>query len=196
MAYAILCDDVWNVIRVAYETTEEPVAAIAGRFGISKSRIYDRAAREKWKKRSDRTRLNLEDVAPADVPPPSDTINADTDVAAACDADRPAETHAQRLERLHRIVDRLLARLERTMERNHTMSPQDQEKTARAMTQTVAVVERLTELSNAQGQPPETSDGGKIDERADAERMRREIAERLERLGGKPTDGATPGKPQ
>lgn len=69
------------------------------------------------------------------------------------------------------------------------MTPQDQEKTARAITQTVAAVERVTELANAQVKAPET-DGGQSHDRAEAERMRREIAERLERLSAKWLDGA------
>jgi hypothetical protein len=46
----------------------------------------------------------------------------------------------------------------------------------------------VTELANAQGKVPET-DGGQSHDRAEAERMRREIAERLERLSAKWLDG-------
>ena len=79
------------------------------------------------------------------------------------------------------------------MANNPNMTPQDQEKTARAVTQTVTAMERVTELANTQGKVPET-DGGQSHDRAEADRMRREIAERLERLSAKFSDG--PAQPE
>ncbi|MGE5267739.1 MAG: hypothetical protein ACM3L9_10270 [Deltaproteobacteria bacterium] len=202
MARVILEEEAWEVVRAAYEDTDEAVLSLARRFGIDRRRIYDRAARCGWRMRSERTVRRLADIPPRVVEEPrartrraragrDDTNVADTEndfsSAGPVDPDRPAETHGQRLERLHRIIDRLLARLESTM--SQSMTPQDQEKTARAITQTVAAVERVTELANAQGKVPET-DGGQSHDRAEAQRMRREIAERLERLSAKWLDGA------
>ena len=209
MARVILDEEAWAAVRAAYEDTDEAVYRIALRFGIARERIYDQAAREGWHMRSDRTVRRVADVPPPrTVPPPQASrfpplagstsasaedvtliagMEDDVSSAAPADPDRPAETPAQRLERLHRIIDRLLARLESTMDQN--MTPQDQEKTARAITQTVAAVERVTELANAQVKAPET-DGGQSHDRAEAERMRREIAERLERLSAKWLDGS------
>lgn len=195
-----LSGDAWAAIRLAYETTDEAVEAIGVRYGISKDRIYKQLRRENWPRRADRT-LVREIVAP---PPPvrfvpvagpvaDDTQAAEQTPAVSLDEERPAETHAQRLERLHRIIDRLLIKLESTMARNPNMTPQDQEKTARAVTQTVTAMERVTELANTQGKVPET-DGGQSHDRAEADRMRREIAERLERLSAKFND--EPAKPE
>ncbi|MCU0955298.1 MAG: hypothetical protein MUC37_11985 [Hyphomicrobium sp.] len=198
MARVVLDDEAWEVVRAAYEDTDEAVHRIALRFGIDRRRIFDRAARFGWRMRSERTVRRLADVPPRVIEPPRPRAAAvrpnencaDTDKncssAMPVDPDRPAESHGQRLERLHRIIDRLLARLESTMD--HNMTPQDQEKAARAISQTVAAVERVTELANAQGKVPET-DGGQSHDRAEAERMRREIAERLERLSAKWLDG-------
>jgi hypothetical protein len=202
MARVVLEEEAWEVVRAAYEDTDEAVLSLALRFGIDRRRIYDRAERCGWRMRSERTVRRLADVPPRVVEPPrarttraragrDDTNVADTQnvfrSAVSGDPERPAETHGQRLERLHRIIDRLLGRLESTMGQN--MTPQDQEKTARAVTQTVAAIERVTELANTQGKVPET-DGGQSHDRAEAERMRREIAERLERLSAKWLDEA------
>jgi hypothetical protein len=181
--------EVWAAIRLAYETTGEPVQAIAHRFGTGKDRIYKQAHREKWLKRSERKLISLDAVPPPPVVRIEEPLAAEPMPVVPSDSERPAETHEQRLERLHRIIDRLLIKLERTMANNPNMTPQDQEKTARAVTQTVTAMERVTELANTQGKVPET-DGGQSHERAEADRMRREIAERLERLSAKWLDGA------
>lgn len=208
MARVILDEEAWAAVRVAYEETDEAVHRIAHRFGIDRSRIFYRAAGHGWRMRSERPVRRVADVPPrrmetvlpapklmqpafasTDAEAASQAGAAENDLSSAepVDTGRPAETPGQRLERLHRIIDRLLARLESTMGQN--MTPQDQEKTARAITQTVAAVERVTELANAQVKAPET-DGGQSHDRAEAERMRREIAERLERLSAKWLDGA------
>ncbi len=198
-ARVVLSDDAWAAIKLAYEITDEAVEAIGLRFGISKDRIYKQLRREKWTKRSERDALRGADVPlplvrPLLAGPVSPGVIVAAEITSAPpDEERPAETHEQRLERLHRIIDRLLLKLERTMANNPNMTPQDQEKTARAVTQTVTAMERVTELANTQGKVPET-DGGQSHERAEADRMRREIAERLERLSAKFSD--EPAKPE
>ena len=39
----------WSAIRDHYERTDEPLRALAGRFGVSASTLFKRAAREEWK---------------------------------------------------------------------------------------------------------------------------------------------------
>ena len=39
----------WSIIRDHYEQTEEPLRALAVRFGVSASTLFKRAAREEWK---------------------------------------------------------------------------------------------------------------------------------------------------
>jgi hypothetical protein len=195
-ARVVLSDDAWAAIRLAYETTDEAVDAIGVRYGISKDRIYKQLRRENWPRRADRNLVREMVVAPPAVrfvPAADDSQAAEHIPAVPLDEERPAETHAQRVERLHRIIDRLLLKLERTMANTPNMLPQDQEKTARAVTQTVTAMERVTELANTQGKVPET-DGGQSHDRAEADRMRREIAERLERLSAKFSD--EPAKPE
>ena len=195
-ARVVLSDDAWAAIRLAYETTDEAVESIGVRYAISKDRIYKQLRRENWPRRAERN-IVREMIAPPPVsrigPAADDTQDVNQIPAVSLDEERPAETHAQRVERLHRIIDRLLMKLERTMANNPNMTPQDQEKTARAVTQTVTAMERVTELANTQGKVPET-DGGQSHDRAEADRMRREIAERLERLSAKFSDG--PAQPE
>lgn len=175
--------EAWVAIRLAYERSDEAVQAIGLRYGVSRDRIYTQMRRENWTRRSQRSGRPV-----ADVPPPApmtlESCAAAETAAVDLDFERPVETHEQRLERLHRIIDRLLMKLESTMARNPNMTPQDQEKTARAVTQAVAALERVTELETTLGKVPET-DGGQSHDRAEADRMRREIAERLERLSAK-----------
>lgn len=208
-ARVVLSDDAWAAVRAAYEGRDETVPEILVRFGIRKEQLYGRLTREKWQKRSDVTVRHATHIPPAQpftsAPALPASLSMRLDAAAdetqaaeqipvsPPDAERPPETHAQRVERLHRIIDRLLVKLERTMANNPNMSPQDQEKTARAVTQTVTAMERVADLANTQGKVPET-DGGQSHERAEADRMRREIAERLERLSAQ--FGDKPAKPE
>lgn len=196
MRRVLLDADAWAAIRTDYETSDEPVHSIARRNGMSRDTIYDRAAEEGWRMRSrPRVRRAVE------VPPPPPTVRKVRRAAAARNRDAaagtargptqtagPALTHEQRLERLHRILDRLLIKLECFMDDNPDITPQEQEKAAKAVMQTVAALERVTELANTQGVVPET-DGGQSHDNAEADRMRREIAERLERLSAKWLEG-------
>lgn len=207
-ARVVLDDDAWAAVRVAYEDTDEAVHRIGFRFGVSRVRIYDQAAKEGWRMRSEQAVRCAADVPPrphlpqlvsaagtpcgiepsAEDAPDFDRspvpVSSDTAIGIA----RPAQTHEQRLERLHRIIDQLLVRLESTMSRNPNMTPQDQEKTARAVTQTVTAMERVIDLGDPK-KALETPEGGKTNDSAEADRMRREIAERLERLSAKLIDG-------
>jgi Zn-dependent M16 (insulinase) family peptidase len=103
--------------------------------------------------------------------------------------DRPVQTHAERMERLYRIIDRLLEKMESNVINNPNMTAQEQERAAKALTSTMTAMERMTDIADPK-KAPETSDGGKTNDSAEAERMRREIAERLERLSAKLLDGA------
>ena len=121
----VLDDDAWAAVRVAYEDTDEAVHRIGFRFGISRVRIYDQAAKDGWRMRSERTVR-----CAADVPPPRPqplpvsvlalqseaeeaTSNFDQSSSpmpseASQHIDWTGQTHEQRLERLFRIIDQLL----------------------------------------------------------------------------------------
>jgi hypothetical protein len=191
----VLDDDAWAAVRVAYEDTDEPVTRILARFGIQRHQLYDRIALENWRMRSSGVVKSAADVAPPVARPPpllraepatSDPVVEGT--GCSVEGDRPVQTHAERMERLYRIIDRLLEKMESNVVNNPNMTAQEQERAAKALTSTMTAMERMTDIADPK-KAPETSDGGKNNDSAEAERMRREIAERLERLSAKLHDG-------
>lgn len=192
----VLDDDAWAAVRVAYEDTPESVTRILARFGIQRHQLYDRIAIENWRMRSSGVVKSAADVAPPVARPPpllrfepatSDPVGEG--IGCPIDGDRPVQTHAERMERLYRIIDRLLEKMESNVVNNPNMTAQEQERAAKALTSTMTAMERMTDIADPK-KAPETSDGGKNTDSAEAERMRREIAERLERLSAKLLDDA------
>ncbi len=220
MVGASLDDEAWAEVRRAFEETKEPVIRIAARYGISRSAVYDQAARESWILRTQRQRQRRTAppiqaarpqppagvpagmVAPsaAAVPTPPDTglasepapeadnaapVSAAPPTPAEESAPRPAESHAQRHQRFYRIIDRLLEKMEKNVTDNPDMSPQDQERSAKALSSTLTTMERVTDRHDELVKTEAKPEGGASDGSSEAERMRREIAERLERLSAK-----------
>jgi hypothetical protein len=197
-ARVILDADAWAAVRVAYEDTAEPVTRILVRFGIQRHQLYDQIALENWRMRATGILMSAADVPPPPTPPlppaRSETaVDETADDGPVADIDRPVQSHAERMERLYRIIDRLLEKMESNVVKNPNMTAQEQERAARALTSTMTAMERMTDIADPK-KAPETSDGGKNNDSAEAERMRREIAERLERLSTKLLDGT--GKPE
>jgi hypothetical protein len=196
--------ETWADIRRAWETTTTPVADIAHGHGTSPSTVYLRARKEMWPARP-RIAVNpvqppaplalvLRPLAPvsfAEEASEERTSMAHAGEAAmaepAAGAGEPAvprapDTPQQRALRMLRLIDLQLDSLERTMSTSGPQSAQDQERTARALTalgnQAAAVSETLEGKENS-------SDGARAaeeDARAEANRIRREIVERLEKL--------------
>lgn len=213
-----LDEEAWAEVRRAFEETKEPVTRIAARYGISRSAVYDQAARENWILRTARKRRATPPIqtarpqpsggAPAGmvvppvpaVPTPPDTglasepapeadnaapVSAAPPTPAEESAPRPAESHAERHQRFYRIIDRLLEKMEKNVTDNPDMSPQDQERSAKALSSTLTTMERVTDRHDELVKTEAKPEGGASDGSSEAERMRREIAERLERLSAK-----------
>jgi hypothetical protein len=89
---------------------------------------------------------------------------------------------AERTLRLLRLVDLQLDQLETRMTSGEPGTAQDQERHARAFSTLLGHVETLTEAIAQHDQAPGGERAQSADERGEAERLRREIAERLERL--------------
>jgi hypothetical protein len=207
--------EAWAEVRRAFEETKEPVTRIAARYGISRSAVYDQAARENWILRTARKRRATPPIQAA-LPQPSGGAPASLVVPAVpapglagletgsgSEADnaapvsaappppaeeavpRPAESHAERHQRFYRIIDRLLEKMEKNVTDNPDMSPQDQERSAKALSSTLTTMERVTDRHDELVKTEAKPEGGASDGSSEAERMRREIAERLERLSAK-----------
>jgi hypothetical protein len=164
--------ETWAEIRKAYLETTEPIRQIAARYGIVHSTISGRALKEGWPPRSVGMR-----VIPV-IPPPA----AHTDSGAPDERQEPREpdTAETRIRRMLGIIDLQLDRMERRMSSGRPLTAQDEERQARALRAIAANLDKVTEAAadtfRDQGQ------GAASGREADAERMRREIAERLERL--------------
>lgn len=85
--------------------------------------------------------------------------------------------------RLYRAIDTKLNRLEARMHSGETLSPADSERETRELGTMVRSFEKLTELAAESDAPRgQAAERRQLITAEDAERMRREIAERLERL--------------
>jgi hypothetical protein len=175
----VLDDETWADIRRAYEETTEAVRLIAVRYGVARSTVHDRALRENWRPRKTGVRRISQPAAAA----VSMALVPDFELEPF--TPRPPDTAEERLARFYRIIDRLLEKMERNVSNAADLSPQDQERHARAVASTLSSMERVTELAGDLLPATASTEGDAGHANAEAERMRREIAERLERLSEK-----------
>jgi hypothetical protein len=170
----------WSEIRRLFVAGAPPLARIAERHGISVRRITSRARREGWPARSARP------LGSAKSPPSKPTRDA-TSV--------PASLRARRalVRRLYKAIDTKLKQMERRMA--HDMATDDctsdttaadHERDSRAIGALIANLSRVTEIEADLERLPGSAKPA--DQQADrqladeAERFRREVAERLARL--------------
>jgi len=170
---ANLDEATWVEVRYEFESGTLPVRRVASMYGITHAAIYDRAGREGWRLRSERGRRG-------------------SGLRRGRGMTRPAETHEERHQRFYRIIDRLLEKMESNVINSPDLSPQDQERSAKALSSTLMTVERVTELAGEMLKGGAKAEGDTSDGDAEAQRMRREIAERLERLSARWLEGAKP----
>ena len=164
-----LTDEDWAAIARAYAAGEESVAAIAARHGTDRNAIYRRARSEGWPRRS----------TPGFK---SDSARRVASARAAGSAPRnPAErTRAALVQRLLKALDTKLKQLETSMHSGKAVSAADSERQTRELDKMIRSFEKVTELARDR----DTAAGSASPSvgAADAERMRAQIAERLDRL--------------
>ncbi len=148
-----LTDKAWADIARAYAGGTETVAAIAARHGIDRGVIIRRAQIDGWPRRR----------APSHAP------RAPTERA-----------QAALMRRLFNAIKTKLKHLETSMKSGKAISAADSERQTRQINHLIRSFETVTELArardNAAGAAAASASA------ADAERMRAEIAERLERV--------------
>ena len=181
-------DETWAEVRLAYADGSVPLKDIAARFGLTPQRIGIKAKKEGWtrppahpagegrKRASRREPAGAQrKIAPAGTAKP----------ATAKQSGRLPTRTAQKavIARLYRAITVKLEHMEKRMASGEDRSAQDEERESRALATLInnfeKVTEAVAELEADRGASRASSAAG-----ADAERMRREIAERLERLGG------------
>ena len=175
-------DEAWAAVRNAYESTSAPLDEIGAPFGLSRQRIAARAKKEGWQARPKRT------VAPRR----HDAKTADRTTKRALPT---RKTQRAMIARLYQAITLKLEHMETRMASGDDRSAQDEERENRALATLINNFEKVTEaVAELDRTKPRARAAGRVG--ADAERMRREIAERLERLGGGGTIGRGSEKPR
>jgi hypothetical protein len=198
----------WSEIRRLYLNGKLAIAGIAERHGVSAQRIARRAKRERWPPRRPRRsdgRPSKQSDKPAAKPyatraaapatkasPPKSP--AKRPAAATGSTARSLKARRTLVRRLYTAIDTKLQQMERRMA--HDMATQegssettatDHERDTRAIGALIANLSRVTEIEADLERIPGTA-AAPIDQQAEhqladeAERFRREVAERLERL--------------
>jgi hypothetical protein len=191
----------WSEIRRLYLDGEFAIAAIAERHGVSAQRITRRAQRERWPPRRPRHR-NGAPSKPRDKPtasdpaaiPPSAKPRSTRPAGATGSAARSLRARRALVRRLYTAIDTKLQQMERRMA--HDMATEegstdttaaDHERDTRAIGALIANLSRVTEIEADLERIPGTAAApaaqqGDRQLADEAERFRREVAERLARL--------------
>ena len=190
-----LDDETWAEVRRAYEAGTVTLKEIGAEFGMTPQRIGARAKKEGWSGQA-RSRRRA-----AAVPPEAkDAVEADAEGKPDDEAPTRRRTalptrRAQRalIGRLYRAISLKLEHMEMRMASGKARSAQDEERESRALATLISNFEKVTEaVADLDRDKDAARSTGRVG--ADAERMRREIAERLERLGGVGPAGRRSGK--
>jgi len=181
----------WAAVRRAYADASVPLAEISKQHGLTPMRIGARAKREGWAGREERTRKSGASARRG----ASKTANAPRASAERRQKDALPTRGAQRalIGRLYRAISLKLEHMEERMASGDSRSAQDEERESRALATLISNFEKVTE---AVAGLDKERDAARAGIGADAERMRREIAERLERLGGGGPARKPPRKPR
>lgn len=175
----------WAEIRRAYEGGPEAVARLAERFSIPAGRIYRRAKKEGWRRRE----LEVPNAEPSRK---AGAARQQPDKPTPSGQDRPVNKQAM-IARLYKAIDENLKRLEARMGSDREISVADSERETRELGVMIRSFEKVTEFATEienRRQPA----GREPVSTADAERMRAEIAERLERLNAQGNTGSGSGE--
>lgn len=154
-----LDETAWAAIEKAYVETEELLADLGKRFGISASQISHRALVYGWPSRWARMGRK----------PRRKTMST-------------RKARDQLIHRLYRAIDLKLERLETRMESGEELTPAETERNLRALATMIGGFEKVAEVAFDAEKERKGATKRKKTSAPDAERMRREIAERLERL--------------
>lgn len=160
----------WAQIAHAYATRPERLSDIAARFGVSRQRIQARARREGWQR------------APA------------LDAAVLAKAEETQGPARRRImARLFKALDEQMMQIEKRIADGATrpQSAADAERDARALSALAGLYAKLVALDEAAkeaaGDQGEQTGRGRMSEAGrDADRLREELARRLQRLNQAP----------
>lgn len=175
----------WEEIALAYADASSSLDDIAGRFGLTRSGLCAAARRLRWPARSKGAgRTGARDGASLAV-----GVTAARSKSGAKEK-RPSKPAAVRpkdlVRRIYNTIDKELTKLER----QKGASSQDRERASRALSQMVSSLEKAVEMQRELTKHQTTTATGRDKEALKhAEELRREIADRLERLHRKRATG-------
>ncbi len=166
-AMATLSDDDWRLVETAYRDGDETLGSLSQRFGVAASTISRRAKRCGWRRRQARAVAS----EPTLVPTPADA----------------GVDKRELVVRFYRLIKLKLEQMEEDMARGGARpgkrTPADSERETRALGTLIRNFEKVFGLERQGGSDGEQEHGGSGSERrAEAEAIRRELAERLVRL--------------
>ena len=191
----------WAAVRRRYEETQDSIAAICSDVGIAKGQFETRRKRDQWRRRNPKPFPPLrKEMSPAQVEVEAEVEveveveempPAEPPVLAAAIAPRLLATPSARrrlLERLVAAISMKLEQLERRMTNDlaagEDSTATDHEREARAIGALIDNLDKITEIETGLGKSAGKS-GSAIpatDLADEAERCRRELAERLHRI--------------
>lgn len=160
----------WAEIRCAYAGSTETIREIAYRFGINERNIYKQAVKEGWPKRSERRGRAVGRSGPVHpVPPGHPTRSA-----------RDALTR-----RLYAAIAKKLKQLETRMIDDPDLTQDESERQTRELGSMVSAFEKVKKMQDGDADKDKDRARGldmpTIATVEDIERLRNEIAERIER---------------
>jgi hypothetical protein len=163
----------WDEVRRAYIESTEPVRAIAERFGVQRMAVQRQAKSQGWPSRRARSRA-----------PAKRSLSATT-----------IPVRRRLLRRLIRIIETELELMEKRMQtrveeldKGNDVPAADHERDARAVGTLVRSLDKVTEIAadldrTSGGKPKSANVDADADELfAEADRFRRELAERLSKF--------------
>ena len=181
-----LSDGDWRRVEKAYRDNTETVDEIARRFGVAASTIRRRRKMENWPSRAggrgqpgdgrSPSPSSLLAVAPASRLPPERTEPQEATAAAG---------RGEVIRRFYHLIEIKLEQMEVDMARREDRTPADNERDTRALGTLIRNFEKVFGLEREQVSDGDTTGAGgkrERDEQAEAEALRRELAERLVRL--------------
>ena len=179
-------DAAWAEARRLYGEGMSSLAEIADATGISVGRLRRRAMAEGWVRAARAqtgSRSSRSGRREAGMPRPSGRAGRARLGAATQGAGSASAVRAVVVQRLYRAIDTKLKRLEARMRSGKSLSAADSERETRELGTMVRSFEKVAELAADIDRSKSKTDARRSDvSAADAERMRREIAERIERL--------------
>jgi len=212
--------DFWDQVRLAYTDGREPIARLCDRFDITPAELRDRRLAEGWPTRPSPIRPRRQSE-----PSPATSTQCAAAPTPAPSADpatqSPRKHRADRLRRFYATIDGDLAKLEALLKADD-LTPSDAERLIRSLASIIQSYERVLDLdpaarsrdprpSRSGAASPSGNSGHSKSHRAagsssnanasdtpgpaDAERLRSEIADRIERLMDKGNVARNPDEP-